>query len=188
MTSEKMTKDEIKNRISMALKDPVLQQGFEIICKENAELSERLRKTQEQLTKAKEYEREMQKGKSFEEWKAVNSGKIEELADYFMRHDTEDYFVHDKAKDGRIIHNFEAHGETRMYGHKYNPVNEWDFRDFLAGKKMRWEKRKAAEKTPKPIKITCTEIQLKRAKKLYYALTIGFSIGYKDCKRFYLVP
>lgn len=25
-----MTKDEIKNRISMALKDPVLQQGFEI--------------------------------------------------------------------------------------------------------------------------------------------------------------
>lgn len=33
-----MTKDEIKNRISMALKDPILQQGFEIICKENAEL------------------------------------------------------------------------------------------------------------------------------------------------------
>ena len=33
-----MTKDEIKNRISMALKDPILQQGFEIICKENNEL------------------------------------------------------------------------------------------------------------------------------------------------------
>jgi hypothetical protein len=33
-----MTKDEMKNRISMALKDPILQQGFEIICKENAEL------------------------------------------------------------------------------------------------------------------------------------------------------
>ena len=33
-----MTKDEIKNGISMALKDPILQQGFEIICKENAEL------------------------------------------------------------------------------------------------------------------------------------------------------
>ena len=28
----------MKNRISMALKDPILQQGFEIICKENAEL------------------------------------------------------------------------------------------------------------------------------------------------------
>ena len=33
-----MTWDEMKNRISMALKDPILQQGFEIICKENAEL------------------------------------------------------------------------------------------------------------------------------------------------------
>lgn len=33
-----MTKDEMKNKISMALKDPILQQGFEIICKENAEL------------------------------------------------------------------------------------------------------------------------------------------------------
>lgn len=32
------------------------------------------------------------------------------------------------------------------------------------------------------------EIQMKRAKQLYYALTVGFSIGYKDCKRFYLVP
>ena len=31
-------KDEIKDKISMALKDPILQQGFEIICKENAEL------------------------------------------------------------------------------------------------------------------------------------------------------
>ena len=34
----KMAKDEMKNRISMALKDPVLQQGFDIVCKENAEL------------------------------------------------------------------------------------------------------------------------------------------------------
>lgn len=45
-----MTKDEMKNRISMALKDPVLQQGFEIICKENTEL----KKQDEQLTQAKE--------------------------------------------------------------------------------------------------------------------------------------
>lgn len=66
-----MTKDEIKNRISMALKDPVLQQGFEIICKENAELKgeadsvlnnwckgddpcPHLKKRDEQLAKAKE--------------------------------------------------------------------------------------------------------------------------------------
>lgn len=66
-----MIKDEIKNRISMALKDPVLQQGFEIICKENTELKgesdsvlnnwckgddpcPHLKKRDEQLTKAKE--------------------------------------------------------------------------------------------------------------------------------------
>jgi hypothetical protein len=43
-----MDKDEMKNRISMALKDPTLQQCFEIICKnleelekENAELKSR---------------------------------------------------------------------------------------------------------------------------------------------------
>ena len=37
MTKEEK-KDEMKNRISLALKDPILQQGFEIICKENATL------------------------------------------------------------------------------------------------------------------------------------------------------
>ena len=63
-----MTKDEMKNRISMALKDPILQQSFEIICKENAELKSiadfqtssnmdryfQLKRKKEQLTKAKE--------------------------------------------------------------------------------------------------------------------------------------
>lgn len=63
-----MTKDEMKNRISLALKDPILQQGFEIICKENAELKSiadfqttsnmdryfLLKRNKEQLTKAKE--------------------------------------------------------------------------------------------------------------------------------------
>lgn len=37
-----MTKEELKNKISMALKDPILQQGFEIICKENTELQEQI--------------------------------------------------------------------------------------------------------------------------------------------------
>lgn len=37
-----MTKDEMKDKISIALKDPTLQQGFEIICKENAELKEQI--------------------------------------------------------------------------------------------------------------------------------------------------
>jgi predicted RNase H-like nuclease (RuvC/YqgF family) len=39
-----MTKDEMKNRISMALKDPILQQGFEIICKNLAELEKYIQK------------------------------------------------------------------------------------------------------------------------------------------------
>lgn len=65
-----MNKDEMKNRISMALKDPILQKGFEIICKENAELKEKLKPenclkllakdgyvkfTSDQLTKAKDH-------------------------------------------------------------------------------------------------------------------------------------
>ena len=32
----------MKNRISLALKDTILQQGFELICKENAELKLKL--------------------------------------------------------------------------------------------------------------------------------------------------
>ena len=38
----KKQKDEIKDKISIALKDPILQQGFEVICKENVELKEQL--------------------------------------------------------------------------------------------------------------------------------------------------
>lgn len=37
-----MTKDEMKDKISMTLKDPILQQGFEIIYKENTELKEKI--------------------------------------------------------------------------------------------------------------------------------------------------
>lgn len=37
-----MTKDEMKDKISMVLKDPILQQGLELICKENAELKEQI--------------------------------------------------------------------------------------------------------------------------------------------------
>ena len=41
-----MTKDELKgemkNKISMALKDPILQQGFEIICKDLADLEQQI--------------------------------------------------------------------------------------------------------------------------------------------------
>ena len=67
----KMTKDEMKNRISMALKDPVLQQDFEIICKENAELVWKLKTANEQkalqLYKVKEILRKFIDAKSIEE-------------------------------------------------------------------------------------------------------------------------
>jgi len=51
-----MTKDEMKNRISMALKDPILQQGFEIICKNLADLEGCLLAEQE-LTQTLEKEK-----------------------------------------------------------------------------------------------------------------------------------
>ena len=69
-----MTKNKMKDKISMALKDPILQMGFEVICsklsrleKENAELKEQCliladcntchstcSEIKKQLTKAKE--------------------------------------------------------------------------------------------------------------------------------------
>ena len=48
-----MTKDEMKNRISMALKDPILQQGLEIICKNLAELEKENAELKEQIEKMK---------------------------------------------------------------------------------------------------------------------------------------
>lgn len=35
----------------------------------------------------------------FDEWKAINASEIEELADYFMAHDSEGYFTGDKYKE-----------------------------------------------------------------------------------------
>lgn len=46
-----MIKEEMKNRISMALKDPILQQGFECICKENADFEKAYNETEELLDK-----------------------------------------------------------------------------------------------------------------------------------------
>jgi len=44
-----MTKDEMKSRISMALKDPVSQQGFEIICKENVKFASELQRCRDEI-------------------------------------------------------------------------------------------------------------------------------------------
>ena len=49
-----MTKEEMKDRISMALKDPILQQGFEIICKNLSELEKENNELKEKLNKATE--------------------------------------------------------------------------------------------------------------------------------------
>ena len=105
----KMTKDEMKNRISMALKDPVLQQGFEIICKENAELVWKLKTANEQkalqLYKAKEILRKFIDAKSIEETCVVESEAEQLLNEY------EECFVdfkekwHDLRKDPSDIPN-----------------------------------------------------------------------------------
>lgn len=90
------------------------------------------------------------------------------------------------AKGDKAIYNFESFGQTWWHGHKYNIVDEWDFRNFVAGKKIKTEKRKSTR--TKDIVLTVTEIQRKRAQQLWYAHTIGFDISYKDYQRFYLVP
>jgi hypothetical protein len=50
-----MTKEEMKNRISMALKDPILQQGFEIICKNLVELEKENAGQKEKIEKIRDY-------------------------------------------------------------------------------------------------------------------------------------
>ena len=105
-----MTKDEMKNRISMALKDPTLQQGFEIICKnlaefekENAELKSiadfqtssnmdryfQLKRNKDLLTKAKEIIREETRllGNivSIERIKDEHPNKVIEQAEAFLK-------------------------------------------------------------------------------------------------------
>jgi hypothetical protein len=72
---KKMTKDEMKDRISLALKDPVLQQGFEIICKENAELKEEVKNNEDLATVAYMQGAESQKKKS--EKKLTKAKEIE---------------------------------------------------------------------------------------------------------------
>ena len=90
------------------------------------------------------------------------------------------------AKGDKAIYNFESFGQTWWHGHKYNIVDEWDFRNFVEGKKIKIEKRKSTR--TKDIVLTVTEIQRKRAQQLWYAHTIGFDISYKDYQRFFLVP
>ena len=84
-----MTKEEMKDRISMALKDPTLQQGFEIICKnlselekENAELKENIENLEGiKLSQGSALETEYMINESLKEEKAELKKRNGELAE-----------------------------------------------------------------------------------------------------------
>lgn len=63
-----MTEEEMKNKISMELKNPVTQQGFEIICKHILELQKQKGKLTD---KVKELEEEI------EDWKSCHERELE---------------------------------------------------------------------------------------------------------------
>ena len=101
----KMNIDEMKNRISLALKDPTLQQGFEIICKnltdlekENAELkddnkvmadnySKMEQKFYDNLTKAKKIIREFMKYEinEYDGSLEIHFEKLKKQAEQFLK-------------------------------------------------------------------------------------------------------
>ena len=83
------------------------------------------------------------------------------------------------AKGNRIVYNFELAGETVFNGHEYNELNEWDFMKLVKGLKPRKDKTK--------INVMCTEIQVKRAMQLYYAISLGFDVTRKDYQRWHLL-
>ena len=84
MTKEEK-KEEMKNRISMALKDPILQQGFEIICKNLTEQEEKIADIKancDYVLEGKEVEYREERKKlceDFENMKAGLESKIAEL-------------------------------------------------------------------------------------------------------------
>ena len=59
--------DGMKDKISMALKDPILQMGFEVICSKLSRLEKENVEMKKQLTKAKELLRKFLDAKSIEE-------------------------------------------------------------------------------------------------------------------------
>lgn len=80
-----MTKDEMKNRISMSLKDPILQQGFEFICKNLLELEKEnaeLRKKKLSLQDA--VDMQMYTNKANKEIADMQLTKAKELLKWFV--------------------------------------------------------------------------------------------------------
>ena len=82
-----MTKDEMKDKISMALKDPVLQQGFEVICKNLAEFEKENAELREQIENMKccencrYYSRTYEQCYSYDEYQSCTSLSNWSLAD-----------------------------------------------------------------------------------------------------------
>ena len=87
------------------------------------------------------------------------------------------------AKNGLIEHYFEMYGQTYWHGHKYNTVNDWDFKEFVQKNKLKEKK----SRPPKKLVLTVTEPQAKRARQIAYASMIGFDVDWHDYKRFYLI-
>lgn len=86
------------------------------------------------------------------------------------------------AQGNKVIYNFEINGETWYNGHKYNELGKYQFIKLVEG--IRPKSRKPARE--KKITLTVTEQQLKKAKQLYYAKSIGFNITYKDYQKWHL--
>lgn len=94
-----MNKEEMKNKISMALKDPILQQGFECICKENAELEKAYNGTEGLLDKQIEATYKL-----FEENKELKR-QVEQkqhLADVRLEQSLESYKLFSDERKARI--------------------------------------------------------------------------------------
>ena len=107
---------------------------------------------------------------------------LEELSREYEVYSCKDYQIV-LAKGDKVIYNFEIAGETWYNGHKYNELNEWAFRALCDGIKPKEKKPPKLKK----IVVMSTERQVKKAKQLYYANNIGFSITAKDYQRWHLL-
>ena len=93
-----MSKENMMNRISLALKDPILQMGFEVICSKLSRLENENVEMKKQLTKAKEIIKDymtIAKGSHTtvcgvpEENRTINVLKLNEEAEQFLNGEVE---------------------------------------------------------------------------------------------------
>ena len=90
-----MTKDEMKNRISMALKDPILQQGFEIICKNLSELE----KENADLKKQIKYYQARERKSGWLRLNELTQNEFDELIDFLNNIYEEDEELYNEAEE-----------------------------------------------------------------------------------------